>query len=90
MFPRKRNPKPIVLIKWLDAHGDNLTYTDEDLSDDAGWPTVTTGFLVKSDSAGVTLATDIQLPYGDSKKNSYHGRHFIPRGMIIEEVVIKS
>jgi len=88
-WPRKRNPKPIVLVKWYDAYTSSETYDPSTAKGECGWPTVSVGMLVRSDREGVWLATDGQLPYADEKKLSCQGKHFIPRGMIVEEVVIK-
>ena len=85
---------PIVYVLWLDAHGLGAT---EDISPDEvderlhkGWPTHTSGILLRSDERGVSIAADVQEPdpTDENAKPNYRGTHHIPRGMIVREVLV--
>lgn len=85
-FSRKLAPLPVVIVRWLDAYTVDDTYTDEDVKSTPAAPTVTVGFLIADNREGVTVTTDVQLPLPgtDDKTMAYRGKHFIPRGMIVE------
>ena len=89
-FPRKLAPKPVVLVRWLDAYTVDETFDDKDRTHNLA-PTVTVGFLVRDDRTGVTVTTDVQLPDPNDKdgESAYRGKHHIPRGMIQDVTVIR-
>jgi hypothetical protein len=75
---------PRVEVLWDDAHFD----PDELNADDARkkhrpWKYSTIGYLVISDAAGVSLAQDV------GEDGATRGRTFIPRVLVVEEVVLK-
>ena len=90
-FPRKLAPKPVVLVRWMDAYTIDETFSDDDLGHSDA-PTVTVGFLLVHDKQGVTIATDVQLPSaGDMDgKLAYRGKHFVPAGMIRDITIVRS
>jgi hypothetical protein len=74
--------KPLVAVTWDDAHGTNLgDYSESEIERDFHKAAryTTFGLLVKEDTAGVTLASDVS-------EGSYRGVAFIPRGMIVDLV----
>lgn len=73
--------KPLIIIEWDDAHGNDAMFNDTDV-DHRPLRFTTVGFLIKSDEIGVSLAMD----YGDGK---YRDHRFIPRAMVVSEQPIK-
>lgn len=88
MFPRKKNPLPVTIIRWLDAS------TDTDVVDDPDKETqpemmVTVGFLLREDKTGYTLVTDVHLPLTEKDNFQYRVKHFIPIGMVHDVSIIR-
>lgn len=80
----------IVMIEWIDAHTTELAeIAPEAVSDELhyGYHTVSIGILVRSDATGVSLASDRQE--GPDGSMHYRCAHFVPRGMIVSERVIR-
>lgn len=79
----------LVSVRWADAHASaasSLTLTDVG---DVHKPSImeTTGWLLKDDEVGISLAYERSLDEGDE---SFRGYTFIPRGMVLAcEPVIK-
>jgi hypothetical protein len=71
----------LVTVVWADAHasaGDQLTVKE---LDDYHKPTImeTTGWLLREDDVGVTVANERCLDEGDG---AFRGRTFIPKSLI--------
>ena len=77
---------PSVTVVWLDAHqlrGEEELTLDEAIAEAHGpLKTTTVGHLLRSDSVGITLATDVQ---NQEDELSFRGVIFIPRGMVVRE-----
>jgi hypothetical protein len=75
---------PVVIIEWNDAV---LRHDLNDTSVVLHEPVVlqSCGFLLQSDKDGVTFATDYE-PINET----YREQSFIPRGMVIKEIVRKT
>lgn len=90
-FKRKLSPRPVVLVRWLDAYTVDETRNINEIVDNSALPTITVGFLIMEDDEGVTVVTDLQLPIpgSDEQDTLFRGKHFIPRGMICDVTVIR-
>ena len=72
---------PVVIsVEWNDAHWNSDEVEVADITHRA-WTYHSVGFLVKSDTTGVTISTDI------GEDGRLRGRNFIPRGMIVKETL---
>ena len=80
-----KNWRDVVFVVWNDAHS---SLTDEGGSIHRPWLTQSVGFLINSDEEGVTLSTDVTEKFGAIEQS---GRivHFVPRGCIVEERILK-
>lgn len=79
-----------MVVEWIDAHTTELDELTPEMITDSlhfGYPTTSIGHLVRSDEKGVSLATDVQT--GKDGAIHYRCAHFIPRGMVVKEKVIK-
>lgn len=80
----------LVCITWNDAHTlGNEEIAPADIDEQAHFPYLThsCGYMIRSDDIGVTLATDVQVaPDGQL---TYRNVHFVPRGMVASERVIR-
>ena len=77
--------KPFIVI-WDDAHGSLGEKPIEEVVTDRGVRTHTIGWLVNSNQHGLTLAVDL---YEEDKK-SCHTTCFIPHGMVVKKVKLKT
>lgn len=87
MFPRKKNPLPVAIIRWLDASTDTDVVNESD--EQQAEMMVTVGFLYREDKAGYTLVTDVHLPQTDKEVVEYRVKHFIPIGMVHDVSIIR-
>jgi len=72
--------KPLVSVRWRDAHGTSTTAYAEHEIPHAAIEITTIGFLLRRDEAGVSIAGEY------CADNTYRGVTFIPSGMTIEVV----
>jgi len=86
MFPKKKAPLPVVLVRWNDASSDTEVFTEE--KEHHTVMVATVGFLVRETKEGYTLSTDVEVPCVDSEF-SFRVGHFIPRGMVHDITVIR-
>lgn len=70
--------KPLVAVRWLDAHGSTLSSYAEHEIPHAGIEMTTYGLLLREDSVGITVASE------SCADGTYRGCTFVPKGMIIE------
>jgi hypothetical protein len=77
----KQPDKPYVVVVWNDAHGTGEDVTPETMKH---YPMVyrSPGWLLRSDEAGVSIATEWCATDG-----SFRGHTFVPRQMVVEEHV---
>jgi hypothetical protein len=88
MFPRKKAPLPVALVRWYDASTDTENHNINDMVDEQLPRMVTVGFLALDNRDGITLVTDIQLEdeYDDMNTRI---KHFIPRGIIHDVTILR-
>lgn len=86
MFPRKKNPLPVAIIRWLDASTDTDIVVDIEQQAEM---MVSVGFLLREDKTGYTLVTDAHLPSNGSEVIEYRIKHFIPIGMVHDVSIIR-
>lgn len=72
---------PIIAVTWDDAHGSRETFTAEEI-DHRPIRFASVGWLLRSDAVGVSIAGERA---GDG---SYRDHTFIPRGMVVSEMVL--
>lgn len=73
--------KPLVLVRWNDATGSltkNLTEADDSYHKPEVMQTV--GWLLRSDTRGVSICNEVYL---DDGVPHYRGHTFVPRGMVV-------
>ncbi len=70
--------KPLVAVRWLDAHGSGTTAYAEHEIPHAGIEITTYGILLLDDPLGVSVANEW------CADNTWRGYTFVPRGMVIE------
>ena len=70
--------KSLTCVVWDDAHGDTVMFDEKDVEHKA-YRFTSIGFLVRSDSVGVSLARE----FGEDGK--FRDHEFIPRAMIVDE-----
>jgi hypothetical protein len=69
--------KPLVAVKWLDAHGSStIAYAEHEIPH-AAIVVITEGRLLRDDEAGITLANE------RCADHTWRGVTFIPSGMIV-------
>lgn len=68
----------IIVVTWLDAHGDSIMFTEEDM-EHKPYKFISIGLLVRSDDVGVSLAREI------GEDGRFRDHEFIPRKMIVDE-----
>ena len=74
--------KPILAVcVWDDAHGSSVMFDNNDV-EHKPYRFSSIGFLVRSDSVGVSLAGEI------GEDGRFRDHVFIPRAMVVEEWVI--
>ena len=75
--------KQFGVVRWNDAHGESSAAAEKDFKHA---PAIfqTYGWFVISDSEGISIASD-----WDTEDNEWRDRSFIPRAMVIEEVVLE-
>lgn len=76
--------KPFGVIVWDDAHGaSNEEYRESDIPHAAA-PYQTYGWIVRSDSKGITIAAE-----WNKEDKTFRSTTFIPRPMVREEVLLR-
>lgn len=81
---RMLTKRPIVAVLWNDAWCERAEASLEDqIKAHKPYPFLTVGYLIKSDAEGVSMAQEVG---GDA---AFRYRTFIPRGMILDEWIIK-
>ena len=77
--------RPLARLVWNDAHMSMDEFTMEDVQRDMHRPeqVVTYGLLVQDDAMGVTLAMEEGVTDG-----KFRHLTFVPRGMVVELVVL--
>jgi hypothetical protein len=89
MFPRKKNPLPVAIVRWLDASTDTDVVTNIADDEQQAEMMVTVGFLYREDKTGYTLVTDVHLPLTEKDIFEYRVKHFIPIGMVHDVSIIR-
>lgn len=76
-----KNEPPFVIVKWLDAWGEETGEATLANAHEAhkAVPMETAGWLLKQDDAGVSIFCERCT---EKSEYTYRGRTFIPRGMI--------
>lgn len=69
--------KPLVAVKWLDAHGSGLNAYAEHELPHAAIEITTYGLLVREDAAGVSVAGEW------CSDGTYRSCTFVPKGMLV-------
>lgn len=75
----KKKRYTLAIVTWNDAHETSEDFKDASSVDHSPAVQHTSGFIVKNDRVGITLATEI-----DDQGTGGRTTNFIPRGMIVK------
>ena len=75
-------PKPIVAVRWMDAHGSATTAYAEHEIPHGGIEITTYGLLLRDDAVGVSVAAEA------CADGTYRGVTFVSRPMVLDIVPI--